>query len=187
MVDFNRTTPPRTPIRTPIRNRVASLRRAGIKEIVIVDSRCELYGDFIEAAQAGEIGLQFCEDTRAALRLAGQFHADAWLVNVDQPDRSGLDLLEMLSPIVSRGTVSHGTVSRGTVMQTHRLSGMIGNRTGRLRRPAVFGMADHYSPADEKRALACGVAGYLVGPVTLEGIRGSLELTGEMHHARVAG
>ena len=177
MVDFNRS----KPSRTPLHDRFRSLKLAGVKEIVIVDPRCDRYGDFIEAARAGDIGLQFCEDARAALRLAGQFRADVWLVSLDLPDMSGLDLLEMLSPIVSRGTTLQ------THVHANRFEGIGGKLKSQLRRPVVFGVADHYSPADETRSLACGVAGYLVGPVTLEGLRGSLEPTGARNLAKVAG
>jgi DNA-binding NarL/FixJ family response regulator len=181
MVDFNRTVPSRTTLsRTPLRDRFRSPSRDGIREIVIVDSRIDRYGDFIEAARAGHIGLQFCEDARAALRLAGQFHADVWVVNLDQPDMSGLDLLEMVSPIVSRGSALQ---ARG---QAHRFAATAGNRMSQSRRPVVFGVADHYSPADETRSLACGVAGYLVGQVTLDGIRGCLETNGSRNLARAA-
>ncbi|NDC62730.1 MAG: hypothetical protein EBZ59_01780 [Planctomycetia bacterium] len=154
-----------TSSRPVARNRIRSLRRSGYREVVIVDSRCDRYGDFIEAARVGEIGLHFCEDGRSALRLARQFRADCWLVNLDQPDMSGLDLLEMLSPIAVHGVVPGASRSSCS-------------RLARSRRPAVFGVADDYDSAGERRALACGIAGYLVGPVTLDGFLDSLQPAG---------
>lgn len=37
-----------------------------------------------------------------------------------------------------------------------------------LERPGIFLVADDYRPADEQRALAAGVAGFLVGRVTID-------------------
>ena len=42
----------------------ASLRDVGIREIVIVDAKCDRYADFVEAAQDGQVGLHFCVDGR---------------------------------------------------------------------------------------------------------------------------
>ncbi len=44
-----------------------SLRSIGINEIVIVDATCDRYGDFVQAAQTGEVGLHFCVDGRSAV------------------------------------------------------------------------------------------------------------------------
>jgi DNA-binding response OmpR family regulator len=140
-----------------------SLRDAGIHEIVIVDATCERYADFVEAAQAGEVGLHFCVDGRSAIRLARRFRADAWLVSTDLPDMSGFDLLAMLSPSILQGEVD-------PLMEGSRVSL---DKVGEGMRPGVFLVSDSYSLEDERRSLASGVAGYLVRPVTLDVIRAS--------------
>ena len=137
------------------------LKAAGIREIVIVDSSCERYGDFVEAAQAGEVGLHFCVDGRSAVRLARRFRADAWLVSADLPDMSGFDLLDMLSPHVLQADVD-------PMLSGSRISL---DRMGEGLRAGIFIVSDAYLLADEQRALASGVAGYLVRPVTLDVIR----------------
>jgi PleD family two-component response regulator len=135
---------------------------SGIREIVIVDSSCDRYPDFVRAAQDGEIGLHFCVDGRSAVRLARRFRADAWLVSADLPDVSGFDLLDMLSPHVLQGDVD-------PMLSGARISL---DRMGEGLRAGVFIVSDSYRLADEQRALASGVAGYLVRPVTLDVIRG---------------
>ena len=82
-----------------------SLGSAVINEIVIVDANCERYGDFVQAAQSGEVGVHFCVDGRSAVRLSRRFRADAWLVASELPDMSGFDLLDMLSLHVMQGDV----------------------------------------------------------------------------------
>jgi DNA-binding response OmpR family regulator len=135
-----------------------SLRDVGIHEIVIVDSTCDRYADFVEAAQAGEVGLHFCVDGRSAIRLSRRFRADAWLVGTDLPDMSGFDLLSMLSPSILQGEVD-------PLMEGSRVSL---DRVGEGMRPGVFLVSDAYSLDEEQRSLACGVAGYLVRPVTVD-------------------
>lgn len=140
-----------------------ALRAVGINEIVVVDSMCEQYGDFVHAARAGEVGLHFCVDGRSAVRLARRFRADVWLVATDLPDMSGFDLLEMLSPHVLQGSVD-------PLLAGSRISL---NRVGRGMRSGIFMVSDAYRLEDEQRALASGVAGYLVRPITLDIIRAS--------------
>lgn len=135
-----------------------SLRDVGIHEIVIVDATCDRYADFVEAAQAGEVGLHFCVDGRSAIRLSRRFRADAWLVSTDLPDMSGFDLLSMLSPSILQGEVD-------PLMEGSRVSL---DRVGEGMRPGVFLVSDAYSLDEEQRSLACGVAGYLVRPVTVD-------------------
>ena len=142
---------------------VPCLHEAGIREIVIVDSSCDRYGDFVRAAQDGEVGLHFCVDGRSAVRLARRFRADAWLVSSDLPDMSGFDLLDMLSPHVLQGDVDP-TLSGARISL---------DRMGEGLRTGIFIVSDSYRLADEQRALASGVAGYLVRPVTLDVIRNS--------------
>jgi PleD family two-component response regulator len=149
--------PDATPFASP------SLRDAGIHEIVIVDATCERYADFVEAAQAGEVGLHFCVDGRSAIRLARRFRADAWLVSTDLPDMSGFDLLSMLSPSILQGEVD-------PLMEGSRVSL---DKVGEGMRPGVFLVSDTYSLEEEQRSLTSGVAGYLVRPVTLDVIRAS--------------
>jgi DNA-binding response OmpR family regulator len=135
-----------------------SLRDVGIHEIVIVDATCDRYADFVEAAQAGDVGLHFCVDGRSAIRLSRRFRADAWLVGTDLPDMSGFDLLSMLSPSILQGEVD-------PLMEGSRVSL---DRVGEGMRPGVFLVSDAYSLDEEQRSLACGVAGYLVRPVTVD-------------------
>jgi len=135
----------------------------GVAEIVIVDSSCDQYVDFVQAAQAGEIGLHFCVDGRSAVRLARRFRADAWVVASDLPDMSGYDLIDMLSPHVLQGGVD--PLRSGSRISLDRL--------GEGLRSGIFIVSDAYRLEDEQRALASGVAGFLVRPVTLDVIRGS--------------
>ena len=139
-----------------------------IGELVIVDSSCDHYGDFVRAAQAGEVGLHFCVDGRSAVRLARRFRADAWLVAAELPDMSGFDLLDMLSPHVLHGDVD-------PLLSGARISL---DRVGEGMRAGIFIVSDTYRLEDEQRALASGVAGYLVRPVTLDVIRAARQ-----HHA----
>lgn len=136
-------------------------RRAAMHEIVIVDSACEQYADFVRAAEDGEVGLHFCIDGRSAVRLARRFRADAWFVATDLPDMSGFDLLTMLVPHVLQGDVNP------------RLGGsrISPEQIGQTMRSGIFIVSDTYRLEDEQRSLAEGVAGYLVRPVTLDLIR----------------
>ena len=140
-----------------------SLREVGIREIVIVDSICEHYGDFVAAARDGDVGLHFCVDGRSAMRLSKRFRADAWLVSTELSDMSGFDLLSMLAPNVLQGDVD-------PLMDGSRQSL---ERVGEGMRSGIFIVTDRYSLEDEQRSLASGVAGYLVRPVTLDVIRAS--------------
>jgi DNA-binding response OmpR family regulator len=142
-------------------NRDKSLQSIGINEIVIVDATCDRYGDFVQAAQAGEVGLHFCVDGRSAVRLSRRFRADAWLVAADLPDMSGFDLLDMLSSHVLQGDVD-------PLLSGARISL---DRVGHGRHSGIFIVSDTYRLEDEQRALASGVAGYLVRPITLDVIR----------------
>lgn len=139
----------------------SSLRSAGIREIVVVDGKCDRYADFVQAAQAGEVGLHFCVDGRSAVRLARRFRADVWLVASDLPDMSGFDLLEMLSPHVLQGSVD--PLRSGSPVSL--------DRVGHGMRSGIFVVSDSYAIEDEQRALISGVAGYLVRPVTVDTIR----------------
>ena len=140
---------------------VASLRSIGINEIVIVDGTCDRYGDFVQAAQAGEVGLHFCVDGRSAVRLSRRFRADAWLVASELPDMSGFDLLDMLSPHVLQGSVD-------PLLSGSRISL---DRIGHGMRSGIVIVADNYCLEEEQRSLTSGVAGYLVRPITLDVIR----------------
>ena len=142
-----------------------SPRRSGIREIVVVDATPDRYGDFVKAAQAGEVGLHFCVDGRSAVRLARRFRADVWLVASELPDMSGFDLLEMLSQPVLQGSVD-------PLLSGARISL---NRIGEGMRSGIFMVSDTYSVEEEQRALASGVAGYLVRPVTIDVIRAARE------------
>ncbi len=136
---------------------------SGVAEIVIVDSSCDHYGDFVRAAQAGEVGIHFCVDGRSAVRLARRFRADAWIVASELPDMSGYDLVDMLTPHVLQGGVDP-LRSGSRISLDHVGEGL---------RSGIFIVSDSYRLEDEQRALASGVAGFLVRPVTLDVIRGS--------------
>ena len=144
-----------TPVRFP------SLKTLGINEIVIVDPACDRYGDFVQAARAGDVGLHFCSDGRSAVRMARRFRADVWLVSTELPDMSGFDLLDMLSPHVVQGDVD-------PMLSGARISlGRIGEAT----RSGIFLVANEYRLEEEQRSLVSGIAGYLVRPITLDVIR----------------
>lgn len=144
-----------------IERAASSLRGAGIDEIVIVDSSLDRYEDFVLAAQAGETGLHFCVDGRSAIRLSRRFRADVWLVSSELPDMSGFDLLSMLAPHVMQGSVD--PLLEGSAISLDRL--------GDAKRTGIFVVSDSYSLEEEQQALATGVAGYLVRPVTVDLIR----------------
>ena len=148
---------------------LSSLRSVGINEIVIVDATCDRYADFVQAAQAGDVGLHFCVDGRSAVRLARRFRAAAWLLASDLPDLSGFDLLDMLSPHVLQGDVD--PLLSGSRVSLDRVG--VGMRSG------IFIVSDVYRLEDEQRALASGVSGYLVRPVTIDVIRRSRAPTGQ--------
>jgi len=137
------------------------LRDVGIHEIVIVDPAYELYPDFVQAAQSGDVGLHFCCDGRSAVRMARRFRADVWLVAAELPDMSGFDLLEMLSPHVLQSSVD--PMRSGSRISLDRL--------GQGMRSGVFIVSDLYRLEEEQRSLASGIAGYLVRPVTIDVIR----------------
>ena len=142
----------------PVRHRSP----AGMCDIVIVDAACDRYADFVHAAQAGDLRLHFCVDATSAIRLSRRFRAGAWLVAVDLPDMSGFDLLDLLVPSVLQSDVDP---LRGGSARSLACVGA-GTRSG------VFLVSDAYRVEDEQRALASGVAGYLVRPITLEVIKG---------------
>jgi CheY-like chemotaxis protein len=126
-----------------------------MSELVIVDSSCERHAEFVKAAQEGTIGLHFCTDGRSALRLSRRFRGDAWLVAVELPDMSGLDLVEMLTTTMPQAA---GGLRGGGVVE----------------RAAIFLVGSEYRMADEQRALASGVSGYLVRPIALDVIHRAL-------------
>ena len=74
------------------------------------------------------------------------------------PDIDGLDLVEMLAPQVMQANVD--PTRSGS---TRSLSNVDRNE-----RSGIFIVADDYCLEDEQRALSCGVAGYLVRPVTMD-------------------
>lgn len=140
---------------------VSGVPATGLRELVIVDAACDRYGDFVAAAQRGEISLHFCVDGRSAVRLARRFRADMWLVSSELPDMSGFDLVDMLSPHVLQADVD-------PLLSGARIS--LG-RIGAEGHSAIFVVADSYRLEEEQRALGAGVAGYLVRPVALDLVR----------------
>lgn len=137
--------------------RPRTLAEVGIREVVIVDPAFDRYADFVAEAQAGNVGLHFCADGRSAVHLARRFRADVWLVSDQLPDVCGLDLVEMLSAHVAHAAA-----------ETSRSDGSVAGRSGRGLRSGIFVVTDEYRIEDEQRALAAGVAGYLVRPVTID-------------------
>lgn len=131
---------------------------SNVCEIVIVDPHCDRYADFVSAAMDGEIGLHFCNDAQSAIKLARRFRADVWLVSGDLPDMEGFDLLPLLADQVNQGQVD-------PLLRGRRQS--LGN-VGHGRHSGIFIVADDYSLEGEQRALAAGIAGYLVRPVSAE-------------------
>lgn len=129
-----------------------------VREIVIVDARCDRYAPFVTAAMHGEIGLHFCCDAQSALKLARRFRADVWLVSTELADIDGFDLLPLLAEQVSQGEVD-------PLLAGHRRSlGCV----GQARHAGIFVMSEEYSIEEEQRAFAAGSAGYLVQPVATE-------------------
>jgi PleD family two-component response regulator len=135
--------------------------RRAVGEIVIVDPRCDRYSDFVEAAAEGEFGLHFCCDAQSAIKLARRFRADIWLVSSDLPDADGFDLLPLLCEQVSQAEVN-------PLVRGHRLSLA---RVGQGRHSGIFIVSEDYRLEEEQRALAVGIAGYLVQPVSADLIR----------------
>lgn len=131
----------------------------GMFHVVVVDDRSDridtLYAVLYRAAAAGTLTLHVCVDGRSALRLARRCRADCWLVAAELPDMSGFDLLEMFRMLPADGErPSHAASTPAMVAQAPQ--------------GGIFMIADSYSMADEQRALAAGVAGYLVQPVGLD-------------------
>ncbi len=129
-----------------------------IREVVIVSPACDGFGEFVAAAERGDVGLHICIDGRSAMRLARRFHADVWLVAAELPDMSAFDLLAILVPCVEHGTVD--PLLGGAVVSLDHL--------GEGLRPGIFIVAETYRSEDEQRALSGAAAGYLTGPVTLD-------------------
>jgi CheY-like chemotaxis protein len=138
---------------------------ARVPQIVIVAASCDRFADFVRAAQAGEIGLHFCINGHSAMRLARRFAADAWIVAADLPEMSGCDLVDMLSARVLQGDVDPPRFGARSSL----------DRAGESLHAAIFIVSDDYRIEDEHRALAAGIAGFIVHPVTLDVIRDSLQ------------
>jgi len=141
--------------------------RLGRLQVVVVDGRWDrhdaCYGSFFKAAAAGSVGVHVCIDGRSAVRLARRFRADCWLVSVALPDMSGFDLLEMLMPHVCQAEID--PLRSGAVRS---LANRVASDRTAVYHGGVFMVADSYSMPDEQRALAAGIAGYLVRPVNLD-------------------
>lgn len=121
------------------------------RQVVIVDPDCNRYPEFVAEAAAGRLGLHFCTDAWAALRLARRFRADAWVVRTDLPDMDGLDLLPLLIDQVCETRTARRTPSESPAP-----------------RGGIFLAASSYRADEEERALAGGSAGYLVHPINAQ-------------------
>lgn len=136
----------------------AAVDHTRVREIVIVDPRCDRYAPFVTAATHGDIGLHFCSDAQSALRLARRFRADVWLVSTALADIDGFDLLPLLAEQVSQSEVD-------PLLAGHRRSlGCV----GQARHSGIFMVSEEYSIEEEQQALAAGIAGCLVHPVATE-------------------
>lgn len=69
------------------------------KQLVVVDSDLQAYQSLVASAESGELKLTLTSSGRTALRLLPSFVDAVWLVNVQLPDMSGFDLLEMLQSL----------------------------------------------------------------------------------------
>lgn len=139
----------------------AQVREPRMREVVIVSPACERFGELVAAGERGDVGLHFCVDGRSALRMARRFRADVWLVAADLPDISGIDLLEMLIPVVAQGGVD--PLRGGARISLDQAGGVL--------RSGVFVVGETYSFEDEQRALQAGAAGYLTGPISMDLLR----------------
>jgi len=137
-----------------------------VREIVVVDSACGEYGELVTAARHGEFGLHFCVDGRSAVRLAREFRADAWVVAGNLPDMSGLDLVGLLSRHVIQAEVD--PLRPGARVSLSRI--------GHAKHSGIYLICDSYRLEDEQRALASGVAAYLVRPLSLRTMVRSLHV-----------
>jgi CheY-like chemotaxis protein len=146
----------------------------GLGQIVIADEVYERYGDFVQAAQSADLVLHFCESGRAALRFARRCPTAVWLVSTELPDMSGFDLLGLLVPLLHHDPFGSAPIRPGGPPR----------RSRRLVRSAIFLVSDAYREEDEQRALAAGIAGYLVRPVILDNFR---ETAAEPHPAAGGG
>lgn len=149
--------------------------RGAFREVVIVDPACDSYGEFVAAAQAGDLGLHFCVDGQSAMRLARRFRADIWLVAVDLPDMAGFDLIAAMADQIGQGDVD--PLRSGARISLDQI--------GSITHAGVFLVANAYRPEDELRALSCGVAGYLVRPVSLDLVRGTFVPAGPATSGRL--
>lgn len=143
------------------------------REIVIVDPRCDLYADFVNAATEGAFGLHFCGDAQSALKLSRRFRSDVWLVGLDLPDMGGFDFLPLLLENVQQSGVD--PIRHGSRISLDCL--------GNARHSGVFVVAEHYRIDEEQRALAMGVAGYLVRPVKLDLVQAMRSPAESLHDA----
>jgi len=75
------------------------------KQIVIVDPKVDDYSCLVDLADSGVIRWTMTSTGASSLRLV-ESHLDAlWLIGVQLPDMSGLDLLEMLQSMAPRLTM----------------------------------------------------------------------------------
>ncbi|NIL96113.1 MAG: hypothetical protein GTO62_02960 [Planctomycetales bacterium] len=72
---------------------------------VVVDPHPEDYLELLEVADAENWSFQFFSSARPALRYAAASSADLWLINLELPAVSGLDLLAMLRDCQAKGAI----------------------------------------------------------------------------------
>jgi len=82
--------------------RTAEIRR---RRIWIADSRPADYGSLRLRAAASQFELRFLSSARGVLRRWPATVPDVCMVNVQLPDMSGLDLVDMLRPFPAGATV----------------------------------------------------------------------------------
>ena len=66
-------------------------------QITIVDAQFDDYAALAPWTASGELQVQFVADRRSALRSARQGSSALWMINMDLPDGSGLDLCQMIA------------------------------------------------------------------------------------------
>ena len=85
--------------------RLIETRCARAASVRVVDGRPSGYTALSAAARSCFANLEFISRGRDALRLASSDRTDLWIVNVQLPDMSGLDLCAMLKLRLPQTTV----------------------------------------------------------------------------------
>lgn len=76
-------------------------QRSTTTRVVVVDTQLEDYHCLVQPAREQSVRLTLTTSGSGALRLAPSFADAVWLVSIQLPDMSGLELLEMLMSLNS--------------------------------------------------------------------------------------